>query len=586
MDANDAPKRPAPRSTPDSDGGGREGPPASNDAGRPAHKRRSLSAGHFAELVDELRPFVEGTWVREVEALPPRDLLLILEPRGSQPVSAPASDPVLAGGSETESDSGSGAGAQRETGPDHDGRVRRLRLSAAADYARLHLQFGRVRRHRGPKAPFFQSTEKALAETRLATLEALEGERIVRLRFDGMDGPRELVLEATGRHANWILCDAGGNVQAVLVPPRPDGPAAQRLARGAPYQPPTGGVAPASAPLVEHLPAAPLPELAADLAARAPLSWRVEADLGQAAEEHLADELRRDLRRRVRRRRKSARAKREGLETQEREALEAERLQRDGELLVQQHGTKGRGHAQLEVVDYYDESTPTRTLSLDPKRSVQENAERFFSRARKLKRAVDKLPAELAVARDHEAALEALLARVDDEGEDAFALEDEAVRAGWIAPRAQAAEPRKKTAPAPRLPYRAFHGKRGSEIRVGRSARDNDELTFRAARGNDLWLHTADTPGSHVVLRVERGKEPDHEEVLDAAHLAVHFSPLRDARRADVHIARCKEVKKPKRAPAGLVTLSGGKTLHVRIEPARLERLLRGDDPRRQGKDA
>ena len=112
---------------------------------------------------------------------------------------------------------------------------------------------------------------------------------------------------------------------------------------------------------------------------------------------------------------------------------------------------------------------------------------------------------------------------------------------------------------------------RGAKVVI--TGRDNDTLTFKESRGNDLWLHTADSPGSHVILRVE-GAEPDPEELLDAAHLAVHFSPLRQAGKVDVHVARRKEVHKPRKAPAGLVTLSGGRTLRVRMEPERLKRLL------------
>ena len=76
------------------------------------------------------------------------------------------------------------------------------------------------------------------------------------------------------------------------------------------------------------------------------------------------------------------------------------------------------------------------------------------------------------------------------------------------------------------------------------------------------------------MLRIEKSAEPDSEEVLDAAHLAVHFSPLKDAGAANVHVARCKEVHKPRRAPAGLVTLSGGKVRRVRVERERLARVL------------
>ena len=185
-------------------------------------------------------------------------------------------------------------------------------------------------------------------------------------------------------------------------------------------------------------------------------------------------------------------------------------------------------------------------------------------------RTLARLPEELELARAAVDQVELWLARAASE--EPTALEAEAVAAGL-----QSAPQVVPSAPArvePRLPYLRFQALRGSEIRVGRSARENDQLTFREARGNDLWLHTADAPGSHVVLRLEKGTEPDDEETLDAAHLAVHFSPLRGVPRADVHVARRKEVHKPRTAPAGLETLSGGKTVRLRLEPERLARLL------------
>ncbi|MFM7298570.1 MAG: NFACT RNA binding domain-containing protein, partial [Planctomycetota bacterium] len=133
-------------------------------------------------------------------------------------------------------------------------------------------------------------------------------------------------------------------------------------------------------------------------------------------------------------------------------------------------------------------------------------------------------------------------------------------------------------APEPRKPYKLFRGKNGAEIRVGRNASDNDDLTFHHSKGGDLWLHTADSPGSHVILVLDKGAEPDPEDLLDAAHLAAHFSPLRDATRVNVHVARRKEVHKPRGAKPGLVTLSGGKVLALRMQPERLRRLL---DPAR-----
>jgi predicted ribosome quality control (RQC) complex YloA/Tae2 family protein len=170
-----------------------------------------------------------------------------------------------------------------------------------------------------------------------------------------------------------------------------------------------------------------------------------------------------------------------------------------------------------------------------------------------------------------------------DEDADAERLDEQAVERGLLDPPQEADERKRKT-PAPRLPYRSFRALHGSEIRVGRSARDNDDLTFHHARGNDAWLHTSDVPGSHVVLCLAGAPESDPEELLDAAHLAVHFSPLRGSRRASVHVARRKEVHKPRGAKAGLVTLSGGRILHLRVQPERMTRLL--GDQRRGASDS
>lgn len=172
----------------------------------------------------------------------------------------------------------------------------------------------------------------------------------------------------------------------------------------------------------------------------------------------------------------------------------------------------------------------------------------------------------------------ALAERAEDTGLDAEAVDDEAVAQGLL-DRRQIADARKKKKAAPRKPYRSFVGSKGSEIRVGRTARDNDTLSIRLARGSDYWLHTADVPGSHVILCTARGQEPHQEEILDAAHLAIHFSPVRGTDRAPVHVVQRKHLHKPKGAKPGLVTLSGGRILEVRVQPERLSSLLRGRDP-------
>jgi predicted ribosome quality control (RQC) complex YloA/Tae2 family protein len=133
---------------------------------------------------------------------------------------------------------------------------------------------------------------------------------------------------------------------------------------------------------------------------------------------------------------------------------------------------------------------------------------------------------------------------------------------------------RRKGAEAPRLPYRKFTSLRGASILVGRSARDNDALTFRIARGNDLWLHARAVQGAHVVVP-GAGDSPDPRTLGDAALLAAHFSSARGSDGVEVAWTRCKYVRKPRGAPPGSVAVTREKVLRVRLEEDRLAAILR-----------
>jgi predicted ribosome quality control (RQC) complex YloA/Tae2 family protein len=493
-----------------------------------------LSAAHIAELVTELTPLFVGLELREVQPAPPRDLLLIFhEPER--------------------------------------GHVRRLRLSADPECARLHAQLGPVKRHDGSVDPFFAALGALLAGATLHALEQVQGDRVVRLRFRHDGRPTaELVAELTGRHANLLGLDSGGRIRARLVDPAPDSPAGKRLADGAAWSLPPGVRAGAAAgpDLTTTFPAAG--EFGGELAARAPLSARVELALGGASEERFLAEARRELGRRLEQRRAALSARIAGLELRQSATAEAERVRMDAELLLAHLAKIPRGARTIELPDAFSEGSPPRSIELDPGLAPRRNAERLFARYKKLVRAQEKVPEELALARDELARVAGFVARLA--AELPAELERQAVAEKLLTPPQE--KPETRARPEPRKPYLSFRGLKGAEIRVGRNARDNDTLTFRESNGNDLWLHTDGSPGSHVVLVLAGRPEPDPEEVLDAAHLAVHFSPLRGTRAADVHVARRKEVHKPRKAPAGLVTLSGGKTLRVRIEEARLARLL------------
>lgn len=106
----------------------------------------------------------------------------------------------------------------------------------------------------------------------------------------------------------------------------------------------------------------------------------------------------------------------------------------------------------------------------------------------------------------------------------------------------------------------------GFEIVVGRSARENDRLSTREARPDDLWLHAAGYAGSHVVIRAVGGPtgEVPRDVVELAAQLAIHHSKARDAGgKVPVHVCRARHVSKRRGAPAGQVTIRDHDTLKV-----------------------
>lgn len=109
----------------------------------------------------------------------------------------------------------------------------------------------------------------------------------------------------------------------------------------------------------------------------------------------------------------------------------------------------------------------------------------------------------------------------------------------------------------------------GWEILVGRSAEDNDHLTFGVAKGRDLWLHVAGgMPGSHVVIKNPDNVEVPREIVERAAQLAAWYSKARGAPRVEVHVCRAADVSKPKGMPAGKVMIKKFKKLKVVPEGA------------------
>ncbi|MGI9592468.1 MAG: NFACT RNA binding domain-containing protein, partial [Myxococcota bacterium] len=315
----------------------------------------------------------------------------------------------------------------------------------------------------------------------------------------------------------------------------------------------------------------------------------IEAAYGERESEGAHADLLRRIEQALKKEGRRIERKLEKLEAELSAAEAATQLARHGELLKGALGQVKRGDSEALVTD--PESGEPVRIALDPTRSPSENLEAIFKRYQKAIRRLTKGGAQEDAVRDaqreHRARVEALEAVRDDEEALRALAEGEAIEA--LLRRHEPAQPGRGARTSARTPGevkigdkrvprklapRRYRTAGGLEIWVGRSDAANDYLSTRLARGKDLFFHLDGAPGSHVVLRTEGRSDPPSEALLDACELAVHFSKFRDATRADVHIVPIKNVKKPKGAKPGLVTVHGGRSLHLRRNRTRLERIL------------
>lgn len=235
-------------------------------------------------------------------------------------------------------------------------------------------------------------------------------------------------------------------------------------------------------------------------------------------------------------------------------------LRSRGDLILARlgHLRPGARHVTLEGF----EGEPVQ-LELDPTLPPHGNADALYDAAGRAARAQERLPGILQEAEGRFTALQALLHSARDGQASA-----EEVRAALPPERRDA-----DVDPAAPLPYRSFRSSGGLEIRVGRGAQANDDLTFRHAAPGDVWLHARHAQGAHVILRWSRPGAPPSRDLEEAAVLAALHSRARSSGVVPVDWALRKHVRKPRGAPAGAVTPTQAKTLLVRPDTSLLDKL-------------
>jgi hypothetical protein len=261
---------------------------------------------------------------------------------------------------------------------------------------------------------------------------------------------------------------------------------------------------------------------------------------------------------------------------------EASAVASRGSLFVVEAGRAPRGATKLVAMDWSEGEARQVELPLDPARTAREQLDALFRRGKRLKEG-------RVVAAGRLADAVATAARLSPLGQAALAAESDAVlddlarAARAAAPRdfalaTQGPTERRARAQPPRPPYREFRVEEGARVLVGRGAEHNDALTVRVARPQDLWLHAKGHTGAHVVVPLERNESCPAEVLVDAAHLAAHFSDARGEPLVEVQYTPRRYVRKPRRAPPGLVVVEREKVIVLRVDPLRLARLLASEE--------
>ena len=226
-----------------------------------------------------------------------------------------------------------------------------------------------------------------------------------------------------------------------------------------------------------------------------------------------------------------------------------ERLRQLGDILTANIHRIQKGQPSIECEDFYDENMGKISIPLSPILSPQQNAAKFYKDYAKLKNAEKILTQQLELGENELIYLKSVLEelnRADTEAE----LEEirrELQEGGYIK-----ADPGKKRMKAGKVPPMRFESTDGYPIYVGRNNRQNDELTFKLARKDDLWLHASKVHGSHVIISCG-GTTPPDDTITQAAQLAAYYAETKGGQNLPVDVTPVKQVKKPANGKPGMV---------------------------------
>ena len=253
------------------------------------------------------------------------------------------------------------------------------------------------------------------------------------------------------------------------------------------------------------------------------------------------------------------------LEIQRQTLIESERgeyYRRCADLITANIYRIKKGDSRLIADDYYEPSVPKVEIELDTRLNPSQNAQRMYKLYNKCKKAKEVLTEQIATWERELAYLDSVSAFIEAAATEAEIAEirEELYRAGY-ASRMRGYKPQK----IQKTMVTELKTSRGLSVLVGKNNTQNDYLTFKVAKHNDIWFHVKGAPGSHVILVCE-GEEPADSDYTEAAEIAARYSSLSSAPAAEVDYTRVRNVKKPNGAKPGYVIYKTNFTAYVKLK--------------------
>lgn len=230
------------------------------------------------------------------------------------------------------------------------------------------------------------------------------------------------------------------------------------------------------------------------------------------------------------------------------------------------------------VPNFYSENQELIEIPMDENLTPNENAQNYFKKYNKTKIGVEKAKEQSKLTQEEISYLETIKSSLE-RAESLSELQEirwELEEAGYIKSKPEKNKSRDKNSTPTPSPHSFYIN--GFKVLVGKNNKQNDYLTLKIAKNNDLWLHVKDIPGSHVVIKNPENKDIPEKVLKTAAMLAAYFSKGRFSSQVPVDYTLKKNVRKPKGAKPGMVIYDNQKTLFVTCEEKYIEEIIQGSD--------